>query len=69
MVEPSRYNVGGDEADILKNKLGITDRKTYLQKKTQKKRLLKNSQLYTANSMQFIHSEKETGVLFAFFSI
>lgn len=28
MVEPSRYNVGGDEADILKNKLGITDRKT-----------------------------------------
>lgn len=28
MVEPSRYNVGGDEADILKNNLGITDRKT-----------------------------------------
>lgn len=28
MVELSRYNVGGDEADILKNKLNITDRKT-----------------------------------------
>ena len=23
MVGPSRYNVGGDEADIIKNKLGI----------------------------------------------
>lgn len=28
MAEPSRYSVGGDEADILKNKLGITDLKT-----------------------------------------
>ncbi|MBU1019233.1 MAG: Fic family protein [Patescibacteria group bacterium] len=28
MVEPSRYDIGGDEGDILKNKLGITDQKT-----------------------------------------
>lgn len=28
MVEPSRYSVGGDEENILKNKLGITDIKT-----------------------------------------
>lgn len=28
MVEPSRYNVGGDEENILKNKLGIKDVKT-----------------------------------------
>ncbi len=28
MAEPSRYNVGGDEGNILKNKLGITDLKT-----------------------------------------
>lgn len=27
MAEPSRYNVGGDEADVTKNKLGITDPK------------------------------------------
>lgn len=28
MVEPSRYDVSGDETDILKNKLRITNRKT-----------------------------------------
>lgn len=27
MAEPSRYNVSGDEEEILKNKLGITDQK------------------------------------------
>ena len=27
MAEHSRYNVSGDEAEILKNKLGITDQK------------------------------------------
>ncbi|MBU2524209.1 hypothetical protein KKG71_03370 [Patescibacteria group bacterium] len=28
MVEPSRYDVHGDELNILKNKLGITNPKT-----------------------------------------
>ncbi|MBI5413447.1 hypothetical protein HZA42_03830 [Candidatus Peregrinibacteria bacterium] len=27
MAEPSRYNVSGNEGEILKNKLGITDQK------------------------------------------
>jgi len=28
MAGASRYNVGGDEVDIIKNKLGIVDLKT-----------------------------------------